>query len=157
MNKTILLTLGLVLLTSNKVGGEHPIPRVPQEPIVMTRTVTTKPSTMKVSKPTIEYVDVELTAYDNCYACTQSGKGITASGVRASRGTVATPKNIKFGTSVYINGVLHRSEDRGGAIVVKSNGAYVIDVWMPTHAQTVKFGRKHGKMYKENGNYYIKY
>ena len=161
MKKSMIMALVMVILlsTPQELAIDKPIVEELKvsNHVVIPRTVRTVPTTMKVVKPVREYIDVELTAYDNCYACSEGYKGMTASGVTASRGTVATPKSIKFGTSVYINGVHHRSEDRGGSIIVKSNGAYVIDVWMPSHEQTIKFGRKHGKMYKENGNYYIKY
>lgn len=104
-----------------------------------------------------EYISVELTGYCNCYKCTQSGKGITASGVRASRGTIAVPTSIKLGSQVFINGKEHRAEDTGGAIIVKNNGTYVFDVWFPTHQQALDFGRVKAKMHVEDGKYYIEY
>lgn len=58
------------------------------------------------------------TGYDLCWRCCGKTDGITASGTKAEVGrTCAAPKNLPFGTRVYIEGVGYRTvEDRGGAI-----------------------------------------
>lgn len=126
----------------------------PMTAVLPAREITVKP---KEQEEKITYMPVELTAYDNDYACTKNGNGITASGVRASRGTIAVPKNIKLGSEIYINGEQYRAEDRGGAIKVRSDGTYVFDVWQPSHEAALKFGRKRGTMYVKDGKYYIEY
>lgn len=65
--------------------------------------------------------------------------GVTASGTKAHRGTIAAdPKLFKFGTVLdvpgYGRGVV---EDIGSAI--KDNH---IDVWFPTHEEALRWGRK---------------
>ena len=65
--------------------------------------------------------------------------GVTASGTTARKGTIAAdPKVWKFGTRLavpgYGDGVV---EDLGGAI----KGRH-IDVWFPTHAEAVRWGRR---------------
>lgn len=110
-----------------------------------------------VNKPIeIKKIPVILTGYDNDYECTQSGKGITASGVKASRGTIASPSNIPFNTVIYINGEKHVVLDRGGAIKVINN-VYHFDVWFPSHKEALRFGKKEGMMYKIDNIYYIEY
>ena len=150
----MLIILAFPLQTTK---GECPI----QDTSFQSKVLTTKTEPMVVSKmdiTTIEYFKVELTAYCNCYICTQntSNKGHTASGVIASRGTLAVPRNIPFGTIIYINGEPCRAEDRGGAIKV-SNETYVIDVWMQSHQEALKFGRVKTKMYFDGEKYFINY
>ena len=57
----------------------------------------------------------------------------TASGVKPHNGTIAVPYEIDFGTRIYIPGYgVCVSEDRGGAIKLKKDGTYKIDIWRPT-------------------------
>ncbi len=58
----------------------------------------------------------DITGYTpKCVHCCGNDKGITASGTVATRGrTVATYKNIPFGTTLYIKGYgFYKVEDRG--------------------------------------------
>lgn len=58
----------------------------------------------------------DITGYTpKCVHCCGNNKGITASGTVATRGrTVATYKNIPFGTTLYIKGYgFYKVEDRG--------------------------------------------
>lgn len=69
--------------------------------------------------------------------------GVTASGTKAHRGTIAAdPKLFKFGTVLevpgYGRGVV---EDVGSAIKEKH-----IDLWFPTHEAALKWGRKRLKV-----------
>lgn len=87
-------------------------------------------------------IKVEATAYCSCKYCTGWGKNITASGVVPSRGTIAAPQHIKFGTVIKLDGLGEFTvQDRGGGIKVK-DGVVLIDVWMESHAEALKFGRK---------------
>lgn len=87
-------------------------------------------------------INVVATAYCNCKKCTGWGKGITASGVKTSRGVVAAPRHIPFGTVIRLEGLGDFTvQDRGGAIKVR-DGAICIDIWMPSHQEALKFGRK---------------
>ena len=65
--------------------------------------------------------------------------GITASGTRAKRGTIAADTSrYPFGTIMYVEGYGYgRVEDRGGAI--KGNK---IDLYFPSHNQALRWGRK---------------
>lgn len=87
---------------------------------------------------------VEVSAYDNCYYCTQSGEGITASGTVAGHGTIAAPSNFEFGTQLLIEGfdnTVFTIEDRGGAIYMTEDGVARIDMWVETHEQALQVGR----------------
>lgn len=81
----------------------------------------------------------EATAYCSCRKCCGKSDGITASGVRAHKGTIAVdPKVIPLGSRVYIEGMGYfRAEDTGG--VIRGNK---LDIWFPTHGEALKFGRK---------------
>ncbi len=73
-------------------------------------------------------------------AADECGKsdGITASGVKVHRGTLACPPGYKFGTKVEIDGMgTFTCEDRGGAI--KGNH---FDIYMQTKKEAFAFGRR---------------
>lgn len=73
-------------------------------------------------------------------AADECGKsdGITASGVKVHRGTLACPSSFPFGTKIEIDGMgIFVCEDRGGAI--KGNH---IDIYMPTKKEAFSFGRR---------------
>jgi len=65
--------------------------------------------------------------------------GVTASGVRAGRGTIAADTDVlPFGTIVYVPGYgFGRVEDRGGRIKGRC-----LDLWYPSHAEAQAWGRK---------------
>lgn len=60
----------------------------------------------------------KITGYDICVSCCGSTNGITASGTTATVGrTCAAPKDLPFGTRLWIEGIGERVvEDRGGAV-----------------------------------------
>ena len=85
-----------------------------------------------------------ITHYDNCKLCCgkeigQPAYGITASGKRASTGTIAVdPKIIPLGSLVEIEGLgVFRAEDTGGAIKGKR-----IDIWCRNHQIAQHLGVK---------------
>ncbi len=104
---------------------------------------------------------LEVTGYCNCGQCCSwergwfglgpavvsagpnKGKpkavGVTASGTRARRGTVAADTAVlPFGTIVEVPGYGYgRVEDRGGAIKGEK-----LDLWFPTHEEAQVWGRK---------------
>lgn len=86
-------------------------------------------------------ITVSATAYCSCSKCCGKSNGITASGAKASWGTLAADtKKFPFGTQFTIAGYgdkVFTVQDRGGAI--KGNK---IDIWFPTHAEALKFGRR---------------
>lgn len=99
-------------------------------------------------------ISVELTGYCNCSYCSGGWGSRTAMGTRNRVGVIAMPKEIELGSKVSIPALnWYKSdntfsvEDRGGAVVKKSNGAYVVDVWFPTHAEALKLGRVKTKAY----------
>jgi 3D (Asp-Asp-Asp) domain-containing protein len=65
--------------------------------------------------------------------------GITASGTRARKGTIAADtRKYPFGTIMYIEGYGYgRVEDRGGAI----KGEH-IDLYFRSHKQALEWGKK---------------
>lgn len=100
-------------------------------------------------------VKAELTAYCNDPRCTgQSKKSLTAMQTETRLGVIAAPSNIPLGSKVYIPELknykadgMFNVEDRGGAIKVRKDGTYVIDVWVPTYEEAIKFGRKKTTIY----------
>jgi len=90
---------------------------------------------------TIEQVEKEVTAYCGCEKCCGSyADGITASGYKLQSGSkvIAAPKNIPFGTKIYVPGYgLATVEDRGGSI--KGNR---LDVYFQTHEEALEWGRQ---------------
>lgn len=99
-------------------------------------------------------IKVELTAYSNDKRCSDNWNSQTAMGTETRVGVVAAPKNIPLGSKLYIPELKNYKEDgifdvedRGGAIKVKKDGTYIIDVWMPTYEEAVQFGRKTTTVY----------
>lgn len=93
-------------------------------------------------------ITIEASAYCSCPLCCGSysytNHGITASGTRAKWGTIAVPKEMKFGTKMKIEGFGNQTftaEDRGGYIK-KIGNVYRIDIYMSSHAETQRFGRR---------------
>ncbi|MCL1888285.1 MAG: 3D domain-containing protein [Kiritimatiellaeota bacterium] len=103
---------------------------------------------------------MRVTAYCNCQKCCgweysrfgfggpvyasgpNKGKpkavGLTASGAKARRGTVAADASVPFGTVVRIPEYGYgRVEDRGGAI--KGNK---LDLWFPSHKKALEWGSR---------------
>ncbi|AGX42518.1 3D domain-containing protein [Clostridium saccharobutylicum] len=99
-------------------------------------------------------IKVELTAYSNDKRCSDNWNSQTAMGTETRVGVVAAPKNIPLGSKLYIPELKNYKEDgifdvedRGGAIKMKKDGTYIIDVWMPTYEEAVQFGRKTTTVY----------
>lgn len=104
-------------------------------------------------------VSVVATGYCNCQKCcdwrytwygkpvTKSGRpkkvGLTASGTRARRGTIAADTSVyPMGTIIEIPGYgFGRVEDRGGAIKGQR-----LDLWFRRHGEALKWGRKNVKV-----------
>lgn len=99
-------------------------------------------------------IKAELTAYCNCKICSEAWGSQTAMQTHTRVGVVATPKEIALGSKIYIpdlkdykDDCIFNVEDRGGAVRVKDDGTYIIDVWLPTHEQVKEFGRKKTTVY----------
>lgn len=120
---------------------------------VENKTTPAKPKENKSSVGTP--IKAELTAYCSDSRCTgSSSDSKTAMQTKARLGVIAAPSNISLGSKVYIPALknykadgMFNVEDRGGAIKVKKDGTYVIDVWVPTHEEAIKFGRKKTTIY----------
>ena len=101
---------------------------------------------------------MQVTAYCNCQQCCgweyawfrrpvvssgpNKGKpkevGVTASGTKARRGTVAADPSLAFGTVVHVPGYGYgRVEDRGGAI--RGNK---LDLWFSSHQAAKEWGNR---------------
>lgn len=69
--------------------------------------------------------------------------GITSSGVRARKGTVAVdPRVYPVGTVFYVSGYGYAiAEDRGGAVHGKA-----LELWFPSHQAALNWGRRKSKV-----------
>ncbi|MEL7563759.1 MAG: 3D domain-containing protein [Dehalobacterium sp.] len=80
----------------------------------------------------------EATAYCSCVKCCGKSDGITKSGVKVHKGTLAVdPRVIPLGTKVYIEGM--------GWFIAEDTGNFSgkrIDIYMETHEQALQFGRR---------------
>jgi len=80
----------------------------------------------------------EATAYCSCVKCCGKSDGITKSGVKVHKGTLAVdPRVIPLGTKVYI-------EDMGW-FIAEDTGNFSgkrVDIYMETHEEALQFGRK---------------
>lgn len=104
----------------------------------------------KAPKP----ISVELTAYCNCVICSEAWGSETAMQTRTRKGVVAAPKEIPLGSRLYIpqleyykEDCIFDVEDRGGAVKIKDDGTYIIDIWLPEHEQVKEFGRQKSMIY----------
>jgi 3D (Asp-Asp-Asp) domain-containing protein len=116
---------------------------------------STKPQEEEKSKGTP--IKAELTAYCDDPRCSDQWGSKTAMQTRTRMGVIAAPKNIPLGSKMYIPELTNYKtdgmfdvEDRGGAIKIKNDGTYVIDVWVPTYEEAEKFGRKKTTIYLVN-------
>jgi RHS repeat-associated protein len=88
-------------------------------------------------------VKMLVTGYDNGFKSTgknpgDPGYGITASRTKAGPGTIAAPRNIPFGTGMYVPGYgCGEVQDRGGR---KTIAGTHIDVWFPTEKEANNWG-----------------
>ena len=104
--------------------------------------------------PKGKLINVELTAYCNDEQCSGKWGETTAMGTETRTGVVAAPSGITLGSRLYIpdlayykSDAVFNVEDRGGAVKMKDDGTYIIDVWFPTHEQVMEFGRVHTTAY----------
>lgn len=97
-------------------------------------------------------VKAEFTAY---YPANNSMQGgfLDAMGNRLdpSKLTCAAPKSVPFKTKIQVKGtgtsrdnLVYTCTDRGGAIVIDSNGVYHIDLLMSSKKEAYAFGRRKG-------------
>lgn len=116
--------------------------------VVKEKNITPDKDIVKVSSDIAYEATFNVSFYTSEYASTGKNKGhsaygITASGTKATVGrTVACPKNIEFGTKIYIEGFGERiCEDRGGAIKTGH-----IDLYVATEKEAYKLGRQYLKV-----------
>lgn len=118
---------------------------------VKTTSTKSKENKNPIGKP----IKAELTAYCNDPRCTGGkSQSKTAMQTKTRLGVIAAPSNIPLGSKIYIPGLenykadgMFDVEDRGGAIKIKKDGTYIIDVWVPTYEEAIKFGRKNVTIY----------
>ncbi len=84
-------------------------------------------------------VEAIVTAYSSSPDETDATPFTTASGEPVSDGTVACPARYPFGTKVYISGKLYVCWDR---LNPRYQDLEVWDIWMPSKAQAVQWGRR---------------
>lgn len=93
------------------------------------------------------YVRYEISFYCSCTYCCDVQTGITASGTYATEGrTIAAPRDIPFGSEVYIEGMgTYIVEDRGGYIEYTTdeygNNVMRLDVYLDSHEECLERGR----------------
>jgi len=99
-------------------------------------------------------IKAELTAYSDDPRSSEQWGSQTAMQTHTRLGVIAAPKNIPLGSKMYIPALKNYKadgmfdvEDRGGAIKVKADGTYVIDVWVQSHEEALEFGRKKTTIY----------
>jgi 3D (Asp-Asp-Asp) domain-containing protein len=125
----------LLLLFPTPIANEPPVE-------VQPKAIDMQQESPSRSAPQV--ITMEVTAYCNCYQCT--GKhpgdkhyGITATGTRAGKGTVAADFSVlspgtRLSISGYGEGIV---SDRGGSI--KGNK---LDIWFPSHSEALMWGRR---------------
>ncbi|CUU48072.1 MULTISPECIES: 3D domain-containing protein [Clostridium] len=111
-------------------------------------------SSVKNQKQVGKPIKAELTAYSDDPRCSGKWESQTAMQTRTRIGVIAAPSNIPLGSKMYIPELqsyksdgMFDVEDRGGAIKVKKDGTYVIDVWVPSYEEAKQFGRKTTTIY----------
>ena len=109
---------------------------------VVVRNSSASPTISAVPATTsAQTIKVVATAYCSCSRCCGKSNGITASGAKASWGTIAADTSrFPFGTQFLISGFgdkVFTVQDRGGAIKGTK-----IDIWFPTHEEALRFGRR---------------
>jgi len=88
-------------------------------------------------------VKIIATAYCSCSKCCGKSDGNTASGKIAEWWTIAVPKDIPFGSTIYLDGWgTFTAWDRGGAIKRVDDDTIKIDIWFPTHQEALNFGKQ---------------
>jgi 3D (Asp-Asp-Asp) domain-containing protein len=99
-------------------------------------------------------IKAELTAYSDDPKCSGKWGSQTAMQTKTRLGVIAAPSKIPLGSKIYIPELtnyksdgMFNVEDRGGAIKIKQDGTYIIDVWVPTYEEAEKFGRKYTTIY----------
>ena len=132
--------------TSSKIVHETPIEPEEGE--------TTSTKAQENQKPVGTPIKAELTAYSNDPKCSDQWGSQTAMQTKTRLGVIAAPSNIPLGSKMYIPELesykedgMFDVEDRGGAIKIKEDGTYVIDVWVSTYEEAVEFGRKNTTIY----------
>ncbi len=106
-----------------------------------------------------EVIDVKATAYCLCKKCCGKSEdnpnyGVTRSGLKIIPGTgmkviAVDPKVIPLGSKVYVEG-LNGASDYGYATAADTGSAikdYKIDLYMDSHAEALKWGRKSVRVY----------
>jgi 3D (Asp-Asp-Asp) domain-containing protein len=79
-----------------------------------------------------EWQEFVLTYYGLLHSECGKTDGITASGMKISRGMIASPPQLKFGTKIIIEGNEYVVEDRGSSKYIKVNndGSIRLDVYL---------------------------
>jgi 3D (Asp-Asp-Asp) domain-containing protein len=146
--------------TKNKKEEEiEASPKIPTEtpketPVEAKKEETVAKQSEKKQEVVGRAIKAELTAYSDDPRSSEQWGSQTAMQTHTRLGVIAAPKNIPLGSKMYIPALKNYKadgmfdvEDRGGAIKVKADGTYVIDVWVPSHEEALEFGRKKTTIY----------
>ena len=141
MKQAALILIAVICLSGCTANRRYPLPRG-KHPEIVTREITGYCKCGKGCGWELNWKLQPVVAYGP-----QKGRpkavGITASGTRASPGTIAADTSVyPFGTIMYVPGYgWGRVEDVGGAI--KGNH---IDLYFPSHEKALSWGRKWEKV-----------
>jgi 3D (Asp-Asp-Asp) domain-containing protein len=102
-----------------------------------------KPEVIK-EEPKFREVNAVVTFYCACkLCCGENARGITASGKLVSRGMVAAPYGVPFGTKIEMDGLgKYIVEDRGNPRYIKwiDNNTIRIDIYVEDHQEALNLG-----------------
>jgi len=138
----IMFTLCFTMnVNTSAIGITQPTKLIAKtEPVRLT--VRTKPRIMIIHKLDYHIVSAEVTGYTVSMEDCGKVDGVTASQKQISRGMVAAPQILPFGTKLEIQGKPYVVEDRGGAITLDSDGVYHIDIYFNTSSEAKAWGRQ---------------
>lgn len=101
-----------------------------------------RPEESPIVPPELEkhYVlQAEITKYSSEEGQTDDSPLITANGEYVSRGTIACPARLAFGTRVEIDGEIYTCNDRMGARYRQGN---YFDIWTHSTEEAIEWGRR---------------
>lgn len=123
----------------SEVDSFKPSPQVPLHAVIPAKEV-------EIPKQNIKEVRIIATAYTADPKENGNNHSRTASGKIVSRGMVATPRDIPFGSKIVIHEMgEYTVEDRGNPKYIRWIDANTIriDIFMTDKAEALKFGVKH--------------
>lgn len=153
MKRKHFLTLSILYISAALYSSyKSPEPIVIEEAKEVTEVIVQDVIEQYVVEPVVEevpplnYTEVmlEVSYYCPCDICSEEWGTMTANGGRAVEGrTIAMPKEVPFGTEVYIEALdsTYIVEDRGGYIKTLDNNTMRVDIYVTSHSRALELGR----------------